>query len=382
MRRDYGGEILVAIGTISVLVFAVAFAVILIVAQQGRPEAVATASAIGQAGANAPEASATSQSVIGAVPSATRAVETPTATLAATVVEPTEAPPTATRDAGSETTTAQPSATPTDVQPSATLRPPTRTQPPLTATSTRAAPSATPTARPTLTSTSTLLPATATPTATPTATLTATSSATPTLTATATHTMTPTHTATASATPTATAVPPTSTPALSASGCPIPPGWLPYAVQSGDTLFSLARGSGSTVSALQSGNCLADETIFAAQELYLPSPQAITTADTIEGCSAPGVFIDPGLFGQMLSGVFEVRGTARIEDFAFYRLEIASAGSEVFAEIRRGVTPVVDGVLARVSSARFAPGSYRLRLVVVDARGGFPQPCAIPLIIQ
>jgi LysM repeat protein len=155
-------------------------------------------------------------------------------------------------------------------------------------------------------------------------------------------------------------------------------------VQSGDTLFSLARVSGSTVSDIRAGNCLADETIFVQQTLYLPLP-GTTLASTdisIEGCNAPGVSLDPTLVGRIVSGVFEVRGTANIENFSYYRLEVLPPGASSYVEVRRGAQRVVDSVLARINTGRFAPGVYRLRLVVVDARGAFPQPCDIPLIIE
>jgi LysM repeat protein len=48
------------------------------------------------------------------------------------------------------------------------------------------------------------------------------------------------------------------------------PGWGPYTVQSGDTLFSLAAARGVTAGQVQQVNCLAWETIQVGQQLYLP----------------------------------------------------------------------------------------------------------------
>jgi hypothetical protein len=156
-------------------------------------------------------------------------------------------------------------------------------------------------------------------------------------------------------------------------------------VQSGDTLFSLARASGVTVDDVVAGNCLTSETIFAGQTLYLPASDTTANAAvdiSVEGCNVPGVVLDSALVGQIVSGVFEVRGTADIDNFAYYRLEILPPGATAYVEIRRGARRVIDGILGRVNAGRFASGIYRLRLVVVDERGGFPQPCAIPLIIE
>jgi LysM repeat protein len=53
--------------------------------------------------------------------------------------------------------------------------------------------------------------------------------------------------------------------------CGPPPGWLFYAVRSGDTLFSLGRRLGVSVSDLQFANCLGNSTIIrAGQRLYVP----------------------------------------------------------------------------------------------------------------
>lgn len=65
-----------------------------------------------------------------------------------------------------------------------------------------------------------------------------------------------------------------STPALppSALTCPPPAGWSAYSVQSGDTLFSLARAYDLTVDEAQVANCLQDDLIRVDQILFLPLP--------------------------------------------------------------------------------------------------------------
>ena len=81
----------------------------------------------------------------------------------------------------------------------------------------------------------------------------------------ATPTPAPTVTPTPAATPTFTPTPtPTPTP------CVLRFGWPVYVVQPGDTLFSLARLTGSTVEELKRANCLFDERIYAGQRLYVP----------------------------------------------------------------------------------------------------------------
>ena len=52
--------------------------------------------------------------------------------------------------------------------------------------------------------------------------------------------------------------------------CGPPAGWVVYIVQIGDTLYSLAQRTGSTVAALRQANCLPDDTIRIGQRLYVP----------------------------------------------------------------------------------------------------------------
>jgi len=83
------------------------------------------------------------------------------------------------------------------------------------------------------------------------------------------------------ATPSPTATPlPTVTPSPTATNTPPPPppcipvppgGWSPYLVKRGDTLFSLARRTGTTVTTIQQVNCLPNDHIYAMQELWLPA---------------------------------------------------------------------------------------------------------------
>jgi len=49
-----------------------------------------------------------------------------------------------------------------------------------------------------------------------------------------------------------------------------PPSWQIYVVQPGDTLYSLARRFGTTITAIIQANCLRSYTIYVGQQLYLP----------------------------------------------------------------------------------------------------------------
>lgn len=134
-----------------------------------------------------------------------------------------------------------------------------------------------------------LLP-TSTPTATPSPVLTPLEEATVTPTATETAlppppTSTPTTvlmtpTLPAIPTPTPAAPPPTATPAA-VGVCQPPPTWVTYAVQTGDTLNSLANRTGTSVYELQQVNCLDSFTLRIGQTIYLPfTPPTPTVTHT------------------------------------------------------------------------------------------------------
>lgn len=66
-------------------------------------------------------------------------------------------------------------------------------------------------------------------------------------------------------------IPPTATSPAS-NVCNTPADWIPYTVNSGDTLFQIAQLSQSSVQELVDGNCLESaDTISAGQLIYIPS---------------------------------------------------------------------------------------------------------------
>ncbi|MFC1936731.1 type II CAAX prenyl endopeptidase Rce1 family protein [Chloroflexota bacterium] len=61
------------------------------------------------------------------------------------------------------------------------------------------------------------------------------------------------------------------------TNCSTPPGWVPYTVASGDSLFSLSRAFGVTVLDLQNGNCMGSSTLLVAgKSIYVPNVPTIT----------------------------------------------------------------------------------------------------------
>lgn len=115
-----------------------------------------------------------------------------------------------------------------------------------------------------------------------------------------------------------------------------------------------------------------------------PTPTATPTRPPAPLCPNPGVrIVSPGV-NQILSGEAVIRGTARIDQFQFYKLEYA-LGEEPrqwnsIGEINHSA--VVDGVLGVWNLAGFPPGTAWLRLTVVDLSGNFPTPCDLRVVIR
>jgi hypothetical protein len=101
-----------------------------------------------------------------------------------------------------------------------------------------------------------------------------------------------------------------------------------------------------------------------------------------EGCTSQDIQITSPLRGQQLSSTFNVRGTAQHDDFDFYQLELRPDFAESYNFYSRSEVPVRRGVLGEINTELFDPGLYWLRLSVVDSRGEFTEPCAIPLIFR
>lgn len=351
MQRDVGNEVIVAIVAVGVLAFVIMFAIILSLSGAGGDGPVATQ----QAGA------ATTLP-----PSKTPEVA---ATLAPTT---TELPPTETIVSATPAPSLEPSAVDTQVVIVVTTVAPTVTLPPPSDT-----PSPTSTTVPTLTATSTPSPS---PTHTPTATSTFTP--VPTLT----RTPRPTETSGIRPTPTGTR---TAEPAVASVVCTPQAGWYAYTVRQGETLSIIARAVNSSVSALQTANCLEDANqIYSGQIISvprlpvspLPSAPASAGGLSVEGCTALTTQITNPAPGQRVSGILVVRGTAAAQNFQYYKLEVRPDFASIFNFYSRSDKPIENGVLGTIDPAVFGPGVYWIKLTVIS--DVHQQPCVIPVIFQ
>ena len=91
--------------------------------------------------------------------------------------------------------------------------------------------------------------------------------------------------------------------------------------------------------------------------------------------------------GEVLNGLgtFFITGTASIDDFQFYKLELGIGEKPIefwsIDEVQK--KPVVNGILLDGWNTGALPaGTYTLRLTVVDNRGQFPAPCDVIVQIK
>jgi len=123
----------------------------------------------------------------------------------------------------------------------------------------------------------------------------------------------------------------------------------------------------------------------------LPSPTPILIHATLapgvtppplvadsSGCNNPNATLTQPQSHQMISGSFEVMGTANIPNFAFYKFEINGVPTRgAWVPLSVGNKPVINGLLGSFDSSPYEPGEYIFRLVVIDSAGNAQPPCEV-----
>jgi len=115
-----------------------------------------------------------------------------------------------------------------------------------------------------------------------------------------------------------------------------------------------------------------------------PLPQNTPTPGAVRPrCPDPrAVITSPGINAQV-SGMVPIIGTAEHESFEFYKLESGvGADPSVWSYFDGGDRPVQGAQLGTLNAGALAPGTYSVRIVVVDASGNFPPPCQTTIVIR
>jgi hypothetical protein len=129
-----------------------------------------------------------------------------------------------------------------------------------------------------------------------------------------------------------------------------------------------------------------------------PTPEAVTVevqetptptplpAPVVVAPNCPdqrSLLIRPGA-NEVVSGGYNVVGSATHESFQFYKIEVApGANASGNWEHKGGQSvQVVNNLLATVDTTSMSNGLWSLRLVVVDQTGNFPPPCQVTITVQ
>jgi hypothetical protein len=113
--------------------------------------------------------------------------------------------------------------------------------------------------------------------------------------------------------------------------------------------------------------------------LSSPSPPEQAGGD---GCVPDQVNLTEPQEGMEIEGIVTLEGTVNVDNFGFYKYEVARPGETVWLTIQAGRDPVQDGELGQWDTSTLTPGEYMLRLVVTDNAGQSFEPCVIQVRVR
>ncbi len=115
-----------------------------------------------------------------------------------------------------------------------------------------------------------------------------------------------------------------------------------------------------------------------------PPTATLAPAPIVGPASCPderAVILRPGE-NERVSGSISIIGTARHDNFKFYKVEYAPAGTQGFNYLGGGDSQVVNGVLYSFNTSALPNGAWTLRLTVVDQTSNYPPPCQVTIQVQ
>ena len=102
----------------------------------------------------------------------------------------------------------------------------------------------------------------------------------------------------------------------------------------------------------------------------------------MSGCVPEQVMLTSPKPGAVVNGVVELKGTANIANLAFYKYEISSMGSNIWATVSAGDKIKKDESLGQWDTTTLANGDYFLQLVLIDNAGKTLEPCVIAVRVE
>jgi hypothetical protein len=116
----------------------------------------------------------------------------------------------------------------------------------------------------------------------------------------------------------------------------------------------------------------------------LPTATALPTVVIIPGNCVPGkINITSPKADEEVSGVITVEGVVNVENFGFYKFELAPAYEEIWKPIQvfRSLVREEGPLYEDWDTSIWPPGSYVIQIVVTESDGTAYPPCRIPIRI-
>lgn len=107
------------------------------------------------------------------------------------------------------------------------------------------------------------------------------------------------------------------------------------------------------------------------------SPVTQSAPSGMSGCIPDQIMITEPAPGEVVRGTVKLIGTANVENFGFYKYEIAPLGTQNWATISAARVPHINEELGDWNTLLLTNGEYFLRLVITNNVGVSLEPCVI-----
>ena len=107
------------------------------------------------------------------------------------------------------------------------------------------------------------------------------------------------------------------------------------------------------------------------------SPVTQSAPSGMSGCIPDQIMITAPEPGEVVRGTVELIGTANVQNFGFYKYEIAPLGTQNWATISAARVPRKNEGLGDWNTLLLTNGEYFLRLVITNNVGVSLEPCVI-----
>ena len=107
------------------------------------------------------------------------------------------------------------------------------------------------------------------------------------------------------------------------------------------------------------------------------SPVTQSAPSGMSGCIPDQIMITAPEPGEVVRGTVELIGTANVQNFGFYKYEIAPLGTQNWATISAARVPHKNEELGEWNTLLLTNGEYFLRLVITNNVGVSLEPCVI-----